>query len=105
MGWATMRASLHRLAINTFSDGAATYTPVDPGAVPCPVPSVMVDRGLTYEGAEGRFVSDQVGITWLVKDLAKADRGGVFAIDGERFQVDQILSADGHAITAATTPL
>lgn len=104
MGWASMRDRLHRLAITTFSDGEAQHTTAAGSITPCAVP-VVIDRNLAYEGADGAFVVGQVGITWLKKDLAGADRGDVFAIGCERFLVVRPIADDGHAITVATTKL
>lgn len=94
---------LHQVAHRRLSDSVGDFHP----QVGAPVGglNLQVNRDLVYEGPDGRLVADQVGITWLVSDLSTAARGGTFVIGSERFLVDKIISADGHAITAATTPL
>ncbi|CDF86337.1 hypothetical protein PKB_5024 [Pseudomonas knackmussii B13] len=104
MGWASMRDRLHRLAVTTFNDGVAQFTDKTGQRPPCGVP-VVIDRNLAYEGADGIFVTGQVGFTWLKQDLAGAERGDVFSIGAERFQINKLIADDGHAITAATTKL
>ena len=104
MGWASMRDRLHRLAVTTFNDGVAQFTDRAGQRPPCGVP-VVIDRNLAYEGADGAFITGQVGFTWLKHDLATASRGDTFAVGTERFQVERLIADDGHAITAATIKL
>ncbi|WP_418338509.1 hypothetical protein [Pseudomonas citronellolis] len=94
---------LHRVAHRRLADAVGDFHPQ--AGAPVKGLDLQVDRNLAYEGADGRIVSGQVGITWLAEDLATADRGDVFVIGCERFLVENLLADDAHAITAATTKL
>lgn len=94
---------LHQVAHRRLADAVGDFHPR--AGAPTADLDLQVDRDLSYEGADGIFVSGKVGITWLKCDLGGAARGDIFTVGAERFQVDKVLADDGHAITAATTKL
>lgn len=94
---------LHQVAHRRLADAVGDFRPKE--GPPVEKLDLQVDRNLAYEGADGRVISNLVGITWLASDLKSADRGDIFVIGCERFLVERLIADDGHAITAATTPL
>lgn len=94
---------LHRVAQRRLADAVGDFQPKE--GAPTLDLDLQVDRDLSYEGADGIFISGKVGITWLKCDLGSAARGDLFVVGTERFQVDRLLVNDGHIITAATTKL
>lgn len=94
---------LHQVAQRRLADAVGDFHPKE--GAPVSNLDLQVDRDLSYEGADGIFVSGKVGITWLKCDLGGAVRGDLFVVGTERFQVDRLLVNDGHVITAATTKL
>lgn len=94
---------LHQVTHRRLSDAVGNFRPTE--GPPVEKMDLQVDRNLAYEGAEGRFITDQVGITWLAADLRSAARGDTFEIGCERFLVEKLIADDGYAITAATTKL
>ena len=84
-----------------LKDGRARYLDKSSSA-PAVCLDVMVERNLVRSGPEGLFQTDQVGITWVARDLPSTpSRGGVFEIGCERFLFEEIAHSDGHMITAA----
>lgn len=94
---------LHQVTHRRLSDAVGDFLPTE--GPPVEKMDLQVDRNLAYEGADGRILTSQVGITWLSADLNTAERGDIFVIGCERFMVEKLIADDGHAITAATTKL
>jgi hypothetical protein len=100
MGWASMRDRMLRTTVAALNDGCATYQ--DPaGSVPIGGVEVLVDYNLQMAGAEGLFITDQVGITWRKASLPSTGRGGIFTHCGKRYVIENVIADDGHMITAA----
>lgn len=63
---------------------------------------LQVDRNLSYDGPDGVFITDKVGISWLAKDVPTASRGDLFVIGSSRYLVEKLIANDGWLLTAAT---
>lgn len=89
-----------RTTVAVLNDGRATYQDLAGSCLAGEV-EVLVDYNLQRVGAEGVFITEQVGITWRKAELPGAGRGGVFTYSGKRYLVEEIIANDGHMITAA----
>ena len=100
MGWAEMRDRMHERVVAHLNDGCAQYQGFD-GAPAQPEVTVIIDRNLMQSGPEGMFRSDAVGVSWRKCQLATVVRGGIFTYGGERLVVEDVITDDGHMVTAA----
>ena len=100
MGWAEMRDRMHERVVAHLNDGCAQYQSHD-GAPSQSGVTVIIDRNLMQSGPEGMFRSDAVGVSWRKCQLATVVRGGIFTYGGERLVVEDVISDDGHMVTAA----
>lgn len=60
-----------------------------------------IDRNLDMVGAEERFQTSAVGVSFYKCELATANSGDLFIIGAERLLVEKIIADDGHMLTAA----
>ena len=98
MNWASMRDRMDRAVMAKLNDGAAQYC--GPGMQPRSV-TVMVERNLVQNGPDGLFRSDSTGFSWRKAELDGVQRGGIFIFERCRYVVEEIISDDGHFVTAA----
>lgn len=100
MAWAGMRDRMLRTTVAVLNDGCATYQSPQGSLIASDV-QVLVDYNLQMAGAEGMFLTEQVGITWRKASLPSAGRGGIFTHSGKRYVIEDVIADDGHMITAA----
>ena len=100
MGWAEMRDRMHERVVARLNDGCADYQGQN-GTLVFQGLTVIIDRNLMQSGPEGMFRSDAVGVSWRKCQLATVVRGGIFTYGGERLVVEDVISDDGHMVTAA----
>ncbi len=93
-----MRDRMDRSVLAKLNDGVAEYR--GPGQQPRPV-TVMIEHNLVQNGPDGMFRSDATGFTWRKSELAGAERGDVFTFERCRYVVEEVISDDGHFVTAA----
>ena len=93
-----MRNRMDRSVLAKLNDGVAEYR--GPGQQPRPV-TVMIEHNLVQIGPDGMFRSDATGFTWRKSELAGAERGDVFTFERCRYVVEEVISDDGHFVTAA----
>ena len=62
---------------------------------------LQIDRNIQLAGADERFQVGMVAITCAKAELGAVARGGVFSVGAESWTVSDLLSDDGHFITAA----
>lgn len=93
-----MRNRMDRSVLAKLNDGVAEYR--GPGQQPRPV-TVMIEHNLVQNGPDGMFRSDATGFTWRKAELAGAERGDVFTFERCRYVVEEVISDDGHFVTAA----
>jgi hypothetical protein len=98
MAWADMRDRMHQRVVAHLNDGVAEYRN---GEIVVPGIDVMVERNLMQNGADGVFRSNAVGISWRTAQLSGVSRGGVFTHCGASYVVEDVITDDGHMITAA----
>ncbi|OEO24062.1 hypothetical protein AX279_19725 [Pseudomonas sp. J237] len=94
-------ARLHGVSAARLSDCLGSYQ--FDAQPPVKDIDLMVDRGVSLEGAEGVFRSGTVAISWPSASLACVARGGIFTVGAERFIVDDTVADDGHYLTAICT--
>ncbi|MCJ8168636.1 hypothetical protein [Atopomonas sediminilitoris] len=85
---------------HSLSDQLGSFQPRQ-GAV---VPSLrlQVDVNLQFEGADGVFQTQAVGITLRKASVGTVRRGDLFTLaNGQQLQVDQSVSDDGYWLTLA----
>ncbi|UCP00096.1 hypothetical protein LF844_09870 [Metapseudomonas lalkuanensis] len=97
--FARMMQRLHSVGNRRVADAIGTFQA--PGCHPVDGLALQVDRNLEYEGADGRFQTDAVGISWYRADLEGASSGDIFIIGTERLVVEKLIADDGHMLTAA----
>ena len=92
-------ARLNSVGASRLADSLGTYQP----AVGALVPDLQlqIDRNIQLVGADERFQVGLVAITCARSEVGVVARGGVFSVGAESWTVDEILSDDGHFITAA----
>ena len=92
-------ARLNSVGASRLADSIGTYQP----AVGALVPDLQlqIDRNIQLAGADERFQVGLVAITCAKSELGAVARGGVFSAGAESWTVSEILSDDGHFITAA----
>lgn len=86
--------------IASLNDGTADYA----AATGIPVAAgitVIIERNLERVGADGMFIAIPLAVTWRKSALDYGARGGVFTFQRCRYVVEEIVSDDGHWITAA----
>lgn len=84
----------------TLNDGTATYADATGTTVATGV-TVIVERNLERVGADGMFIATPLAVTWRKAELASGVRGGIFVLNRCRYVVEEVVSDDGHLITAA----
>lgn len=89
---------MDRRVLAKLNDGCAQYLVT--GQPPKPV-TVMVERNMVQNGPEGLFRSESTGFTWRKIELDTATRGATFKFAGCRYVVEEVVSDDGHFVTAA----
>lgn len=92
---------LHSVSAARLSDSIGSY---QCGSAP-PVLDIelMVDRGVSLEGADSMFRANTVAITWPAVAMSSVVRGGIFTVGAERFLVDDTVADDGYFLTAICT--
>lgn len=91
-------ARLHSLSAARLSDVVGSYQ--CGSSLPVLDIDLMVDRGVSLEGAEGIFRANTVAITWPAAVLPSVVRGGLFTVGKERFSVEDTIADDGYYLTA-----
>ncbi|NPW12647.1 hypothetical protein HPS00_32605, partial [Pseudomonas aeruginosa] len=84
---------LHERGQQRLSDAVGEFRGI--GRPPIRGIPLQVDRNLTYEGPDGVFITDKVGISWLAKDVPTASRGDLFVIGSSRYLVEKLIANDG----------
>lgn len=94
-----MMQRLHRVGSNRLADAIGNFQAIGQPLVEGL--SLLVDRNLEMQGADGRFSTSAVGISWYKTDLATANSGDLFIIGSEQLLVEKLIADDGHMLTAA----
>lgn len=89
---------MDRRVLAKLNDGCAQYLVT--GQPPKTI-TVMVERNMVQNGPEGLFRSESTGFTWLKSQLDTSPRGAIFAFEGCRYVVEEVVSDDGYFVTAA----
>lgn len=89
---------MDRRVLAKLNDGCAQYLVT--GQPPKTV-TVMVERNMVQNSPEGLFRSESTGFTWRKIELDTATRGATFKFAGCRYVVEEVVSDDGHFVTAA----
>lgn len=97
MSWATIRDRMDRRVVARLKDGHATY---QGSGIPAEA-EVIVERNLMMNGPDGLFRSEATGFSWRKCTIPAVTRGGIFLYGGCRYVVEEIVSDDGHMVTAA----
>jgi hypothetical protein len=62
---------------------------------------VAITRGVTYQGSDGRLLSDRIVIAARVEQLGEVPkRGARFTVGGEVFELDALISKDESLVQA-----
>lgn len=84
----------------SLSDQLGSFQPRQGAAVPGL--SLQVDVNLQFEGADGVFQTQAVGITVRKASVGTVRRGDLFILaSGKQLQVEQPVSDDGYWLTLA----
>lgn len=100
MSFAALTGDMDAAVMSSLGDGLANYF----NSAGAPVVfdlEVIVDHGLERAGAEGRFRTDAIGVTWRKSCLSDVECGGFFVHESKRLTVEVVIFDDGHMITAA----
>lgn len=66
--------------------------------------TVFVDRGVTYQGADGQVMNDQIVITAFLEEITGVPaRGAEFDIGDETFRVDRVTNKDESRVVCLVT--
>lgn len=95
-----MRDLMHQCLITTLNDGTADYQDTAGNPVASGI-AVMVDRNAQHADPNGMFVTVPISVTWSKSQLATVARGGQFVLGTDTFIVEDVITDDGHMITAS----
>ena len=99
-GFGALVDGMDAMLMSSLNDGTCDYRGQH-GEPPVYGIEVIIDHNLQRVGPEGLFRSDAVGITWKKRDLPSAARGGFFRQGCKRYCIEDVISDDGHMVTAA----
>lgn len=99
-GFGSALASMDAAIMASLKDGQGDYRDASGRPVASDI-ELIIDRNLQHAGANGVFLSTAIGITCRKVAVGDISRGGLFVVDGVRYQVADIIDDDGHMLTAA----